>query len=126
MRQIRDESSDEVPTEDPTNRTFARIWPAQYTNIRQKKLKKYHMTETNIETNLETFYAAHIGIDWADKSHAIALQEAAEGKIEESWLDSDPESVHTWARSLGERLARGQDPGGTGLCPGDGGDPPYC
>ena len=75
MRQIRDESSDEVPTENPANRTFARIWPAQYSNIKPKKLKKYHMAETNIETNLEAVYAAHIGIDWADKRHAIALRE---------------------------------------------------
>jgi len=62
------------------------------------------MTKTNIKTNTETVYAVYIGIDWADKRHAIALQVAAEGKIEESWLESDPESVHTWARSLGERF----------------------
>lgn len=70
MRQIRDESSDEVPTENPTNRTFARIRPAQYTNIRQIK---ENMTNPNIDTSLETVYAAHIGIDRADKRHAIAL-----------------------------------------------------
>ncbi|MGK0185600.1 MAG: hypothetical protein ACI9R3_001378 [Verrucomicrobiales bacterium] len=99
MRQIRDESSDEVPTENPTNRTFARIWPAQNT-IRKVK----HMTNPNIETPLETVYAAYIGIDWADKRHAIALQAATAGKIEESWLNSDPESAHTWARSLGKRF----------------------
>ena len=32
------------------------------------------MTNPNIETPLETVYAAYIGIDWADKRHAIALQ----------------------------------------------------
>jgi len=62
------------------------------------------MKDTNIDTDPEPPYAAHIGIDWADKRHAIALQVAGNGKIEESWLDSDPESVHAWARSLGERF----------------------
>ena len=30
----------------------------------------------------------------SDKRHAIASQVAGKGKIEESWLDSDPEPVH--------------------------------
>jgi hypothetical protein len=50
------------------------------------------------------FYAVHIGLDWAGTGHAIALQEAADYKIEERWLSSDPESVHTWDRSLGGRF----------------------
>ncbi len=61
------------------------------------------MKDTNIDTDPEPPYAAHIGIDWADKRHAIALQVAGNGKIEESWLDSDPESVSP-PSSLGERF----------------------
>ena len=48
-------------------------------------------------------YVTCIGIDWSDKRHAIALQESG-GAIEQSWLASDPGSVHAWARGLAGRF----------------------
>ena len=71
-------------------------------------------TDTDIKTNTEIktspaahpdpTYAAYIGIDWAKSQHAVALQPAGGGEIDELWLDTAPESVHAWARGLLERF----------------------
>ena len=53
-------------------------------------------------------YAALIGIDWADKSHAIALRDTASKKLEETILDSNPSAIAQWAHKLRERY-QGQD-----------------
>ena len=48
-------------------------------------------------------YAALIGIDWADKSHAIALRDTASQKLEETILDSNPSAISQWVHKLSKR-----------------------
>lgn len=59
--------------------------------------------ETHKHKEPRTTYAAYVGIDWADKQHAVAIQKAG-GEIEEVWLKTAPDRVHTWARDLVERF----------------------
>jgi len=51
-----------------------------------------------------TSYAAYIGIDWASRSHAIALQETRSDTIEESVLPANPNAVDQWIRDLEKRF----------------------
>jgi len=49
--------------------------------------------------------AAYIGIDWADKKHAIALRSAAEpNKIEHQLIDQKPEALMDWIGQLEQRF----------------------
>ena len=52
----------------------------------------------------EPDFAAFIGIDWADQSHAWALQTTIKGAIEHGDLDHTPEAVDAWATELGCRF----------------------
>jgi transposase len=54
-------------------------------------------------TPLQTSPAAWIGLDWGDKEHAFAIQDAA-GKSEEGTLSHSAENLHNWLRGLGERF----------------------
>jgi transposase len=51
---------------------------------------------------LQTSPAAWIGLDWGDKEHAFAIQDAA-GKSETGTLPHSAENLHNWLQSLGER-----------------------
>jgi transposase len=53
-------------------------------------------------SSLQTLPAAWIGLDWGDKEHAFAIQDA-EGKSEASTLPHSAESLHAWLQSLGQR-----------------------
>jgi transposase len=46
--------------------------------------------------------AAWIGLDWGDKEHAFAIEEA-DGKSEAGTLPHSAESLHEWLQSLGQR-----------------------
>jgi transposase len=48
-------------------------------------------------------FAAHIGLDWGDQNHAVALYVAG-SPIETQTLDASPETVHAWLLSLAERF----------------------
>ena len=49
--------------------------------------------------------AAYIGIDWADKKHAIALRSTAEpNKIEDQLIDQKPEALMDWIGQLEQRF----------------------
>ncbi len=48
-------------------------------------------------------FTALIGLDWGDKSHAIALQ-PADGSTETSTLEHSPESLHQWLDQLEQRF----------------------
>lgn len=51
---------------------------------------------------LQTSPSAWIGLDWGDKEHAFAIQDAA-GKSEAGTLPHSAENLHQWLQSLGER-----------------------
>ena len=50
-------------------------------------------------------FAAYIGIDWADRKHAWALQTEAGERIEHGGLDHTPEAVELWAAELARRFS---------------------
>jgi transposase len=49
-------------------------------------------------------FAAYIGLDWGDASHAVALR-PADALLESFTLVNSPEALHAWLRSLGKRFA---------------------
>jgi transposase len=49
-------------------------------------------------------FAAYVGIDWADKMHAVALLPAGETKEEHGELAQTPEAIDAWATRLRERF----------------------
>ena len=54
--------------------------------------------------------AAYIGLDWGDREHAVQLQPAAGGAVEQRTLEQRPEVLHAWVAQLRERF--GGRPGG--------------
>jgi transposase len=52
----------------------------------------------------EPNFAAFVGIDWADRKHAWALQTQAGTDREHGFLDHTPEAVDVWAASLAQRF----------------------
>ena len=49
-------------------------------------------------------FAAFVGIDWADPSHAVCLQVAGSDTRESSVLAHTPEAIGAWARTLRHRF----------------------
>ena len=49
-------------------------------------------------------FAAFIGLDWADATHAICLQAAGSDTREASVLEHTPEAIDAWARALRSRF----------------------
>ena len=49
-------------------------------------------------------FAAFIGLDWADATHAICLQAAGSNTRESSMLEHTPEAIDAWARALRSRF----------------------
>jgi transposase len=56
------------------------------------------------DENNEADFAAYIGIDWADRKHAWALQTTAEGRVEQGELTHTPEAVDNWVSELALRF----------------------
>lgn len=54
--------------------------------------------------NRESEFAAHIGIDWADRKHFWAMR-TADGKLQRGELDNTPEAIQTWAVELAQRFS---------------------
>jgi hypothetical protein len=48
-------------------------------------------------------FAAHIGIDWADRKHAWTMR-TADGKTHRGELDQTPEAIDVWAAELEQRF----------------------
>ncbi len=48
--------------------------------------------------------AAYIGLDWADRTHAVCLETADGSVMEEFELEQTPEVIHGWASGLRERF----------------------
>lgn len=49
-------------------------------------------------------FAAFIGLDWGDKSHALALADPASGQTEASTLEHSAENLHQWLDQLALRF----------------------
>jgi transposase len=49
-------------------------------------------------------FAATIGMDWADRAHAVCLRAAGEAKREYQTLIHTPEALHAWVRGLQKRF----------------------
>jgi transposase len=55
------------------------------------------------EQKVEPEFAAHIGIDWADRKHFWAMR-TADGKLQRGELDNTPEAIQVWAADLALRF----------------------
>lgn len=60
------------------------------------------MNTSKNNTSLQNSPAAWIGLDWGDKEHAFAIQDAA-GKSQTGTLPHSAENLHAWLKTLGER-----------------------
>jgi len=49
-------------------------------------------------------YVAFIGLDWGDKTHALALHDPASGQTESSTLNHSAENLHQWLDQLQARF----------------------
>ena len=56
----------------------------------------------------EPDFAAFVAIDWADRKHTFALEEAATGHREGGEIEHTPEAIQTWVMSLIERFGGGR------------------
>ena len=63
------------------------------------------MSETWSANNVE--FAACIGLDWGDGTHAWTLQECGTGRRERGTLDNTPEAMEVWATELQRRFDGG-------------------
>src|SRR5437764_489892 len=71
-------------------------------------LKKNLMMNQKIDPGAELppgEFAALLGLDWGDKSHAIALQSRGADCVEFQELEHSAESLHAWLDQLRERFA---------------------
>ena len=48
--------------------------------------------------------AAYIGLDWGDQRHAVQIQAAAGGPVDQSELEQRPHVLHGWVAQLRERF----------------------
>ena len=64
-----------------------------------------HTTTANTDPSTPNF-AALIGLDWGDKSHAIALA-CADGQREQLSLEHSAEALHRWLQQLQQRFGAG-------------------
>jgi transposase len=61
------------------------------------------MNTSKDNTSVQSAPAAWIGLDWGDKEHAFAIQDAA-GASETGTLSHSAENLHIWLKTLGERF----------------------
>ena len=48
--------------------------------------------------------AAYVGLDWADRTHAVCLESADGSVVEEFELEQKPEVIHSWVGQLREQF----------------------
>src|SRR5271168_1717486 len=53
-------------------------------------------------------YAAFIGLDWGDETHALSLCVAGSNAVERITLEQTPEALAQWANSLRTRFPNGK------------------
>lgn len=61
-------------------------------------------SEENSKTDEPIELAAYIGLDWADKQHAISLRAAGSKKVERLKLANKPEAIMEWITELRTRF----------------------
>jgi hypothetical protein len=79
--------------------------PAHYIGFAERKLSISHLMLSIAPEVTMTYpptqeFAAFIGIDWADATHAVCLQAAGSDTRESSVLEYTPEVIGAWARTL--------------------------
>jgi hypothetical protein len=55
-------------------------------------------------TQSQDEFAAFVGIDWAERKHAFALQDGKPERIEVGEIEHTPEAVDAWAMELSRRF----------------------
>ena len=53
-------------------------------------------------------YAAHVGLDWADRAHQICLRAVNSSRDEQTEIRNTPEALHGWANALRTRFPGGK------------------
>ena len=56
-----------------------------------------------VPTDSALVFAAFVGLDWGDRSHAMALDDCASGQTESSTLEHSAENLHAWLDQLQAR-----------------------
>lgn len=64
--------------------------------------------KTKSSTPVEPIYAAFVGLDWGDETHALSLCAAGSDTIEHITLEQTPEALAQWAYSLRARFPNGK------------------
>src|SRR5438270_11082482 len=64
--------------------------------------------KTRSSTQVEPLYAAFVGLDWGDETHALSLCAAGGNTIEQITLEQTPEALAQWAHSLCARFPNGK------------------
>jgi transposase len=85
------------------------VLPAHYIAFAERQLSISHLMrsialEVTMAHPLTQEFAAFIGIDWADATHAVCLQVAGSDTRESSVLEHTPEAIGAWARTLHHRF----------------------
>jgi hypothetical protein len=81
------------------------VLPARYIAFAEHKLgislpTKFISLEVMMARLPTQEFAAFVGIDWTDATHAVCLQVAGSDTRESSVLEHMPEAIGTWARTL--------------------------
>ena len=64
--------------------------------------------QQQISTSVQSSdFVAYIGIDWADKGHAICLQADGESRVKHQEIEHSPESLNKWVGELHQRFGDG-------------------
>lgn len=57
-----------------------------------------------MEANLLSHYAAHIGLDWADKKHDVCLMFNEKSQMEYDQFEHTPQAIDDWVLTLRKRI----------------------
>lgn len=57
-----------------------------------------------MEANSLNQYAAHIGLDWADKKHDVCLMFNEKNQIEYDQFEHTPQAIDDWVLTLRQRI----------------------
>jgi transposase len=75
--------------------------PDQRTHIPAATMLKRRDTMSHEKND----FAALIGIDWADREHAICIKDTKTGRVESQKISHSPNAIETWAQQLCQRFA---------------------
>lgn len=58
-----------------------------------------------MEANILSQYAAHIGLDWADKKHDVCLLFDENNQMEYDQFEHTPQAIDDWILTLRKRIS---------------------